>query len=303
MARSDVFHSVVVTMCCALGLATVWMEIARADEPAVPVVTTIETAHDSLNAALWSQTSAEHAQVYRQIYRAAEAQLDASLRDRRWDAMPRGERSNDARKLPPAIIVDIDETVLDNGPYIARQIRDGQDSNEALWAAWVAQPLSGKPGAKALPGALDFVRRAHARKITVFYLSNRDASTADATLKALNEAGFEVKAKQFLGMGTDVPGCTPIKPSDKRCRRQLVARDYRVLMLFGDQLTDFMSISGTPSERLHSASEYDAWFGQRWWMLPNPMYGSWESATWQDLKDPSPAATRQAKQAALDAGE
>ena len=237
------------------------------------------------------------------MYRAAAAQLEAALRDPQWDALPRGERSNDPRGLAPAIIVDIDETVLDNSPFQARRIRDGQEYGDASWGAWVEQPLSGRPGAKALPGALEFVRAAAARGITTFYISNRNASTAEATLKALREAGFPATRAQFLGRGTPVDGCTQQGQSDKRCRRWQVAQGHRVLMLFGDQLSDFLSQTGTPAQRRALADDYGEWFGQRWWMLPNPMYGGWESAAWGDKRDLPREVRRQAKHDGLDGAE
>jgi acid phosphatase len=35
--------------------------------------------------------------------------------------------------LPPALIVDIDETMLDNSPYQARLVRDGKSFDDASW--------------------------------------------------------------------------------------------------------------------------------------------------------------------------
>lgn len=271
--------------------------------PPAPVANVAIAADDTLNATLWFQTSAERDQVYRQVYRAALSQLDAALRDPAWDALPRGERSNDPRGLAPAIIMDIDETVLDNAPYQARRVRDGQEYGDASWAAWVEQPLAGRPGAKALPGAADFVRAAAARGITTFFISNRNASTAEATLQALRAAGFPAAAEQFLGRGTAVAGCTQEGLSDKRCRRWQVAQRHRVLMLFGDQLSDFVSASGTPAERRVLAEAYADWFGQRWWMLPNPMYGAWESAAWGERRGLSREVRRQAKVEALDTAD
>lgn len=271
---------------------------------AMPATMPGPPAHDGLNAALWFQTSAERDQSYRQVYRAATAQLDAALRDRSWDAMPRGERDNDPRGLPPAIIVDIDETVLDNSPYSARQVRDGHEYTSATWNAWVQQPLQGRPAARALPGAVAFAQEARTRGVTIFYISNRNADTAEATLLALRGAGFVLEPGQFLGKGTPTPGCTQPSADDKRCRRALVAKGHRVLMLMGDQLSDFLSETGDPAHRRALADGYADWFGQRWWMLPNPMYGAWESATWAGRPDrPSSGEARAIKRNALDPAE
>ena len=160
-------------------------------------------ADDSLNATVWFQTSVERDLVYTAIYRAAGQRLDAALRDKHWDALPKDERSNDPARLPPAIIVDVDETVLDNSPSQVRQIREHRGFNEAAWGEWVNERK-----ARALPGAVEFLTAAAKRGVTVFYISTRDASLAEATLANLRLAGFPVvSVGQFLGLGTVVDGC------------------------------------------------------------------------------------------------
>lgn len=255
-------------------------------------------ADDSLNATVWFQTSVERDLVYTAIYRAAGQRLDAALKDRRWDALPKDERTDDPSKLPPAIIVDIDETVLDNSPSQVRQIRERRGFNEAAWGAWVNERK-----AKALPGAVEFLSAAASRGVTVFYISNRDASLAEATLTNLRAAGFPLKdAGQFLGLGTVVDGCEQ-HGAEKACRRQQVARDYRVLMQFGDQVGDFVQIvANTREGRREAMAPYQAWIGERWWPLPNPLYGSWEPALFDNEWSQPEAARRAAKQAALDDG-
>jgi acid phosphatase len=253
-------------------------------------------ADDSLNATAWFQTSVERDLVYTAIYRAAGEHLDTALKDRRWDALPKDERTNDASKLPPAIIVDVDETVLDNSPSQVRQIRERRGFDEAAWGAWVNERK-----AKPLPGAAEFLNAAAARGVTVFYVSNRDASLADATVANLRQAGFPLKdASQFLGLGTAVEGCEQ-NGSEKTCRRQLVASRYRVLMQFGDQVGDFVQIlANTPEGRRAAITPYMDWIGTRWWPLPNPVYGSWEPALFGNGWSQPEAVRRATKEAALD---
>ncbi|GAB3382063.1 5'-nucleotidase, lipoprotein e(P4) family [Lysobacter fragariae] len=253
-------------------------------------------ADDSLNATVWFQTSVERDLVYTAIYRAAGQRLDAALRDRHWDALPKDERSNNPARLPPAIIVDVDETVLDNSPSSVRQIREHRGFNEAAWGAWVNERK-----AKPLPGAVEFLNAAAKKGVTVFYISNRDASLAEATVANLRQAGFPLEdASQFLGLGTVVDGCEQ-NGSEKTCRRQRVARDYRVLMQFGDQVGDFVQIvANTRDGRRDAIAPYLKWIGERWWALPNPLYGSWEPALFDNEWGQPEAARRAAKQAALD---
>jgi 5'-nucleotidase (lipoprotein e(P4) family) len=252
-------------------------------------------ADDSLNATAWFQTSVERDLVYTALYRAAGQHLDAALKDKHWDALPKDERTNDPAKLPPAIIVDVDETVLDNSPSQVRQIRERRGFDEAAWGAWVNERK-----AKPLPGAADFLNAAAARGVTVFYISNRDASLAEATVANLRQAGFPLQdAGQFLGLGTLVAGCEQ-NGSEKTCRRQLVASRHRVLMQFGDQVGDFVQIlANTPEGRRAAITPYMDWIGTRWWPLPNPVYGSWEPALFGNAWSQPEAVRRAAKEAAL----
>lgn len=263
---------------------------ATAEAPATP------PADDSLNATAWFQTSVERDLVYRAIYRAAAVQLPAALADKRWDALQKEDRGNDPRKLPPAIIVDVDETVLDNSPSSVRQIREQRGFDDANWNLWVNERK-----AKALPGAAEFLNAAAKRGVTIFYISNRTADQAQATIDNLRATGFPIKdASQFLGLGTVVEGCEQ-EGSEKSCRRQLVGRGYRVLMQFGDQVGDFVQIlANTPEGRRAAIAPYADWIGQRWWALPNPLYGSWEPALFNNAWSQPAGERRAQKEAALD---
>ena len=99
----------------------------------------------------------------------------------------------------------------------------------------------------------------------------------------------------FLGKGFAVDGCTVVDRSDKSCRRRLVGRSHRVLLQVGDQLGDFFETRAvTPAERRAAASPWDDWFGQRWFMLPNPSYGNWVSAPYRNAHDLPIEAQREA---------
>ena len=244
-----------------------------------PVAAEAVPANDNLNAVLWVQRSTEYRALAETVYRAAEERLDAALADPSWDALVPAERAaaGNAAGLPPAIILDIDETVLDNSAYQARLVVDGAEFADPTWDAWVEERR-----AVAVPGAAALTRAAAERGVTVFYISNRSAALGEATLANLRSEGMPVQDDGvFLGLGTQVPGCEQ-KGSGKTCRRQLVGRGHRVLMQFGDQLGDFVQpAAGTMDAHAALHAEHRAWFGERWWMLPNPTYGSWESAAFE----------------------
>ena len=265
--------------------------------PAAPAAPEAAAApHDNLNAVVWMQRTAEYGAVTETIYHAAVSHLDRALKDRKWDALVPGERANAATGLRPAVVMDVDETVLDNSPYQARLIHDGQDYNEVTWDQWVAEAK-----AKPVPGVVDFAKAASARGVTILYISNRATHLKDATIANLRAVGMPVKDDGvFLGLGTFVEDCEQ-NGSEKDCRRRLAGQQYRVLMQFGDQLGDFAQIvSNTPQARADLAGRYRAWFGERWFMLPNPSYGSWEPALFNNAWSEPAGARRQSKLDALD---
>ena len=293
-------------ICAALatGLLAAACQPVRDPAPtAAPVVATAPAsavpADDNLNAVLWVQRSAEYRAAAAQTFRAATDHLDAALKQADWDALVPEERGNPAGGLKPAVILDIDETVLDNSPYQARLVRDGAEYSDPTWDAWVEERK-----AKALPGVVEFARAANARGITLVYISNRAVHLKQATLDNLRSEGLPVADDGvFLGLGTVVEGCEQ-DGSEKDCRRQLAGRQYRVLMQFGDQLGDFARIhDNSPAGRQALLDRYEGWFGERWWMLPNPTYGSWEPALfdndWRQPRD----ARRAAKRAALEVAQ
>ena len=266
--------------------------------PAVPTAPTAPAAvaaNDNLNAVAWSQTAIEHDLIYLQTYRDAQARLLAALHDRHWDALGKGDRTTPLRGLKPAVILDIDETALDNSPFAARMVQGNHEYNEADWAAWCREE-----NARALPGAVEFTQFAAKHGIAVVYISNRAKDLDQATLANLRKAGFPVSGPQsFLGLGTVVDGCEQAG-SEKGCRRQLVARHYRVLMQFGDQIGDFLTVNAnTPDGRRKAMAPYLGWIGTRWFVLPNATYGSWEPALFDNDWSASPERRRQQKVEAL----
>lgn len=250
---------------------------------------------DGLNATAWMQTSAEYRAVALQAWRSARLSLERALKDKRWTAAL--EQTGDARRLPPAIIVDIDETVLDNSPGQARFLLQGNGRySQKLWEEWTAESR-----AEPVPGAKEFLAAAAARGVTVFYISNRGKQEEAATRRNLTEKGFPVREATAGGLGDAVllRGERPEWTSDKSSRRAAVAARYRVLMLCGDDLNDFFPARLKPEERRNRALAYDSWWGERWIILPNPMYGSWEDALYDFDRTLAPAEVQQRKLKAL----
>ena len=280
----------------ALVALTACAPTAPLARDAAPAPATV-AADDNLNAVLWVQTAQEYRALTQQTWKLATANLDRALADKQWTALLPGEGAElQTPDLPPAVIVDVDETVLDNSPYQARLILDGVPFSDAGWAGWVAERK-----AKPVPGALEFARAAAAKGVTMVYISNRTAEMKDDTLANLRAVGFPVADDSvYLGLGMEVPGCTA-HGSEKGCRRIATARKYRVLMQVGDQITDFAQISAnTRAQRDALLDNHGHWIGERWYMLPGPTYGGYEPAAVGNTWTLPAEQRRAAKRAALE---
>jgi 5'-nucleotidase (lipoprotein e(P4) family) len=224
--------------------------------------------HALVNATLWVQSGAEYDANALQTYAAARRQLDAALADPSWSGAE--EEKNEVPNQPPAVILDLDETTLDNAAYEARAIRAGTTYDKNMWRKWVAESA-----AIAVPGAAEFLAYAKSRGVTPFYITNRDFDPEHpGTRRNLELLGFPLTADNLLMRGTREEW-----KSDKSGRRAHVASTHRVLLLVGDDLNDFVNArEKSHAEREAIMARTASWWGTRWFMLPNPMYGSWERA-------------------------
>ena len=227
--------------------------------------------NDNLNATLWMQSSVEYQGATLGAYRLATMMLDKALADKSWTALP-GQQTGAFQDLPPAVILDLDETVLDNSDYQAWMVANNESFSEKTWGVYVNTVTS-----RAIPGALEFSKYADSKGVKVFYVSNRTGELEEATRKNMEKFGFP--------MGGNVDTVLLKKEKDewkssaKSPRWAHVAKDYRVLLQVGDNLGDFMDeYKGSVAERQASMEAQKAMWGERWIVLPNPTYGSWESA-------------------------
>ena len=243
-----------------LAVSLLSVLLAGCTRPAVEL-----NAHEMLNATLWQHTSAEYEVAVMQAYRLAQENLDRALADVSWSAAL--EQTGNTSSLPPAILLDLDETVIDNTEYEVRIIRElGQYSPESF-AQWCESAQ-----APAITGAPEFLEHAASRQVAVFYYSARKESLRDCTTRNLRllDLPFADDSHLLLDNGTS-----------KSEYRRLIASRYRLLLLVGDNLEDFVegSKSGT-GQRRELAERYARRWGREWIILPNPMYGHWESTTY-----------------------
>jgi 5'-nucleotidase (lipoprotein e(P4) family) len=254
------------TLAVLVGAATA--TAARADD----------VAREQLHATLWMQQSPEYRAMVAQTYRLATERLELALAPGSAALEQVDVPAQRLAALPPAIVLDLDETVLDNSFYQAQLLRERRDYDDASWAAWVEQAA-----APALPGAREFLRAAESRGIRIFYVTNRECPrqrpdvgdpcpAKSATLRNLAALGLP---------GADEPETLLLRRErpewdgrSKSPRRAWIAERYRIVALVGDDLQDFVD----RSIYLGRGGALDALFGLRWFLLPNAMYGSWERA-------------------------
>jgi 5'-nucleotidase (lipoprotein e(P4) family) len=225
----------------------------------------VKHPHELFLGTLWMKTSGEYYALTTQTYRIARLRLDEALRDPEWTADP--EQKN-PYLLPPAVIMDLDETVLDNSAFEIEMIESDTQFTPAMWTKWVNQS-----NAKAVPGALDFIKYAETRGVRIFYITNRRSYEEMATRINLKKLGISLSdtEDEILTRGE-----RPEWRADKEKRRQLVAKQYRILLYIGDNMGDFLSGGHTtPQARVKLAIEHEDRWGKQWILLPNPIYGTW----------------------------
>jgi 5'-nucleotidase (lipoprotein e(P4) family) len=208
----------------------------------------------SVLAITWVQTSAEFRALSYQSYNLAKMNLEEFL-------------ANYSGSKPVAIIVDADETIIDNSAYHAWLIGKNFGYSSKTWTPWMAAAE-----AKAVPGAVEFLNYAKGKGAEVFYVTNRKMVGYEGTEKNLKALGFPYVDKKHLLLRTDT--------SDKQPRRDMVANDYEIAFLMGDNLNDFLSVFAKKSiaDRAAEVDKINDMWGTKFIMLPNPTYGDWEGA-------------------------
>lgn len=224
---------------------------------------------DLLNAELWMQRSVEYKANSLAVYALGKIQLDKALAEKSWTAAT--EQTGNYQDLPPAVVLDLDETAMDNSAYQAGLVTTNGEFSPKTWDAWVKAEK-----ATAVPGAVEFTQYAESKGVKVFYVTNRNADQEEPTRRNAQALGFP------MGGNVDTFLMSKEKPdwgSAKGTRRAYIAKDYRIVLLFGDNFGDFSdAYNGSEADRLKAFEAAKEHFGRDWLMLANPGYGSFESA-------------------------
>ncbi len=261
----------------------------------MPPPTVSDTSLAQLNAVLWMQQSIEYQAVTQSVYAAATRALPQAVKARTWATLERGP----ATRRRAAVVLDLDETALDNSAYNAWKVREDMPYREGDWQAWMAQEAE-----QPIPGVLAFTLAAKKAGADVFYITNRECHAAGGdpcpakthTMARMAKLGFPRAndATAFL-FKNELPEWAS---SDKSPRRLRVLQTHRIVMQLGDDLRDFLPLRNVDLLRAPAANDADAqseidrakqamtaFFGSRWFMLPNPSYGSWEKGVPTQVAD------------------
>lgn len=201
-----------------------------------------------LYATLYQQYAAEYKALCFQAYNLASLRLEQALTEN--------------YSKPTAIVLDIDETVLDNIPYQAAAIKGGF-GYPVQWAEWMESA-----NAEPLAGVTEFLQLAANTGVNIFYVSNRKEVFKEATIRNLQAKG--------LPFADEAHVLLRVSGNEKESRRKSISAEYEIIMLVGDNLGDFDSMFETDADvRMTATLEYAGQFGKKWIVLPNAVYGSW----------------------------
>ena len=230
----------------------------------------------------WVRYAAEYEAVTRQVYGTATRALPGFIADASWSALP---WQTGAEDLPTAVILDGDETVINNVEF--------QSNFERPFANYKLDFWDREHTAQPVPGVVEFVRAAREEGVAVFFLTNRPCEQYEGedefcpqkqtVLKGLEELGIPTEP-EFVSLADEQPHWQ----REKLVRRQLIGETHRVIMVIGDDLGDFVPCArkkvyapctepGTRASRDVAVEKYAEYWGNGWYILPNPMHGSWSS--------------------------
>ena len=218
-----------------------------------PAATAAPAAPSDPDSIRWVRDAAEYRAAVVQAYREATGRVEIEARTRSAGTW--------------AVILDADETVLNNSTYQLERARQGLAFTPESWNVWVR-----RREATPVPGAAAFLARVRALGGRIAIVTNRLESECPDTIAVF----------QTHSLAYDAMLCRPDgSPSDKNPRFQAVANGgtsagssrLDVVVYVGDNILDFPGLS----QSVKAAGEAGyAEFGARYFLIPNPMYGSWQ---------------------------
>ena len=193
----------------------------------------------------WVRQSAEHRTLCEQLFRQATVAILRQVK------MEKGSKNL-------AVVVDLDETVLDNSLYQVERWKAGLSFTQDSWSDWVNRKEAG-----LVPGAKAFLSTVRKKGVRVVFLSNRMNHNLEPTRGNLQALGVLDPKDLFLLRldKNDLKEVRRKEVTDGTGRMKKVG-PLHVIGYLGDQMGDF-------------PSDVSKEFGRINFLLPNPMYGKW----------------------------
>lgn len=234
----------------------------RAATDALDLTSNPDARADRLYAQIWVEISPEYRALCRQVFNSALLRLRAIA-----ELSPEvGGRPVGAGGKPLAVVTDLDETILDNSGYQRQLVLAGKEFSVDSWNQWVRQE-----GAELAPGAGEFIQAVESLGVTVVYISNRPEDYRQSTVNLMRRLGINVD-------GLAAPDNPRLQlrrtTSDKEPRRRRAREHYDIVAYLGDNIGDFPGVSGD-DVLLEEVDRRTQMWGTRWFVMPNPLYGSW----------------------------
>ncbi|MED1472690.1 5'-nucleotidase, lipoprotein e(P4) family [Bacillus salipaludis] len=255
MAMNAFVISILLSACSASHSSTTLKE----SEKKQPKTESVESRdsnrrvyENNINSILWFQKSGEARALYYQAFNTADIMLEKVLTDKTFEKKP-------------AVIVDLDETILDNSAYMAALALNGIED----WSYW--DEWSEAMKAKATPGSVEFLNKVVKKGVDVFYVSNRYLENVKSTKQNLIDLGFpQTEESHMLFVDRNAS-------SSKESRREEISKTHDIVLLMGDRLGDFSDIFEVSDDekRNEAVDGLKDKFGKSFIVLPNPMYGYW----------------------------
>ena len=201
-----------------------------------PPVDSPPKGHEDLDATLWVRCAAEYKAITRQTFAAATRQLILAMASSDWTAIPNGKSATGSSVLqgkparPVCVIMDVDETVLDNSAYQRDLILNDSSFTGESWSRFVKEKVS-----TAVPGAKSFVDTCRRLGVVVFFVTNRDFSLEEATRENLISEGLMMPSDPDLIFSKNEQ---PEWTSGKSVRRDSIAAKNRVCLLYTSDAAD-----------------------------------------------------------------
>ncbi|AIY84651.1 5'-nucleotidase, lipoprotein e(P4) family [Clostridium baratii str. Sullivan] len=261
--KNSRFQTMIISLIIGLSVGSGTNYILENNHNRIPNAVEVTTSSEATNrdlvngnilAVAWQQNSGEVNALRYQAYNSAMNYVDKLVKEK--------------TTKPYAVTLDIDETIIDNSPHAGYEIKNSDPYSSENFNKWIQ-----KADAKAIPGAKEFTDYAKSKGIEVFYVSNRKEDIhLDATIKNMKKLGFVNSDKEHILLKTN--------DSDKAPRWNKIEEKYNLAMYCGDNLGDFPNgyYNKSNEERNKIVKEQSEYFGSKYIVLPNPVYGDFENA-------------------------